>query len=87
MKSHTVIIKSECGLHARPAANVMKEAKKFKSAVRIAKGSKSCNAKSLVEILSLGVACGDEVTLSCEGEDEEAAADAVKNVIENNLEN
>ncbi len=86
MKQLLVTIRSECGLHARPAANVMKEAKKYKSAVSISKNGKSANAKSLVEILGMGINCGEQVTLNCEGEDEEDAALGVKCVMEAQME-
>lgn len=82
----TATVKSSCGLHARPAADLMRTAKKFDSAIRIEKDGKSGNAKSLVEILCLGVNCGDSVNIYCNGADEVDAANAIKTMIESNIE-
>ena len=82
MRSITIRIMKASGLHARPAANLMKAAKKYKSDVRVDKNGEPHNAKSLVDILSLGVNMGDEITLTCEGEDEEEAASYLKQFLE-----
>ena len=82
MKSEIIRILKASGLHARPAANLMKTAKGFRSAVRVEKDDKSCNAKSLIDILSLGVNCGDTITLSCDGEDESEAVSQLKQQLE-----
>ena len=86
MINYTATVKSSCGLHARPAADLMRTAKKFDSVIRIEKDGKSGNAKSLVEILCLGVNCGDTVNIHCNGSDEVDAANALKEMIEANIE-
>ncbi len=86
MISNTAIVQSACGLHARPAADLMRAAKKYKSAIRIEKDGKSANAKSLVEILCLGVNFGDSVQIHCDGADEQQAANALKELIESGIE-
>ncbi len=86
MKQAEITITNPSGLHARPAANVMKAAKKYQAEVRIVKGDRSCNAKSLVEMLNLDISKGDTVMLSCQGEDEAEALDGVKFAMENNIE-
>ena len=82
MKNCWVTVAFESGLHARPAANLMKEAQKFQSDIRIGKDGQECNAKSLVDILRLGANCGDMVEIRCSGADEDAALETIKNYIE-----
>ncbi len=86
MKQSEITITNASGLHARPAANVMKTAKRYQSDIRIIKDGRSGNAKSLVEILNLDISRGDTVTLTCQGEDEEDALDGVKSMMENDFE-
>lgn len=77
-----VKIENSDGLHARPAANVMKEAKRYKADIRITKGERTGNAKSVVEIMTLDISCGDTVWVSCSGESEQEALLAMKQVME-----
>ncbi|MPN11816.1 Phosphocarrier protein HPr [bioreactor metagenome] len=86
MQTNSVIVKCKCGLHARPAACVMKAAKAYQSKVRITKGDKSGNAKSIIDILSINVNCMDRVDVSCEGEDETEAMQAVLAILESEIE-
>lgn len=62
------------GLHARPATLFCKEAGSFKSNIKLVAGGKEGNAKSLIALLSMGLAGGSELQVVAEGEDEEAAA-------------
>lgn len=73
MKSQIVAVNCAAGLHARPAAGFVKGSKQYQSDVRVKKGDKEGNAKSLVDILSLGVNCGDEIEIICDGADEDTA--------------
>ncbi len=77
MKAEKVKVISKQGLHARPAGQLVKECKKFKSQIRIRYGEKGANAKSIYAILQSGIRCGSEVTVECEGEDEEIACDTI----------
>ncbi len=86
MLNNSVIVKCKCGLHARPAASVMKEAKRFESAIRISKDGKSGNAKSIIDILSINVNCADTVNVSCEGGDEAEAMAAILAILESEME-
>ena len=85
MKTFNYVIKDEIGIHARPAGLLAKEVKAFESKVMISKGGKSAEAKKLMMVMSLGVKCGDEVTVTVEGADEDTAFESVKNFFENNL--
>lgn len=73
MAQRTARVASEHGLHARPASLFTQAAKRSGIAVTVEKGGKSANAASILGVISLGVACGEEVTLTATGN----AADAI----------
>ncbi|OUP49122.1 HPr family phosphocarrier protein [Lachnoclostridium sp. An181] len=85
MVSFNYVIKDELGIHARPAGMLVKEVAKLSSTVTIKKGEKSGNAKMIFGIMGLAVKCGDEVTVTIEGENETADAEVIKAFFENNL--
>ncbi len=76
-------LKNALGLHARPASIFVESAKKFKSNITIKKDGKQANAKSIIEVLSLGVEKGDEIEIICEGDDAKQASEYIKDLIEN----
>nr|MBA2460082.1 HPr family phosphocarrier protein [Gemmatimonadales bacterium] len=80
-ESAPTMIAGELGLHARPAAAVAAAARRFTSEVRLVKGDRDANARSVVSIMSLEVAGGDTVTVVARGEDAEAAVAAVVEVL------
>ena len=80
------IVKSETGIHARPALSVVREASKFKSEVIIVKDGNEYNAKSIVAIMSMAAIKNDEIIIKTNGDDEEAAAVAMVKLIEEGLE-
>lgn len=65
------------GLHARPAARFVKEAKSYSSEIVVVKDGNEANAKSSLRLMTLGAKHGDRVKVRAEGEDEEAAVDAL----------
>ncbi|MBQ1492914.1 MAG: HPr family phosphocarrier protein [Blautia sp.] len=87
MKSFEYTIKDELGIHARPAGLLVKAAKAFKPATTITlhKGEKSSDVTKLMSLMSLAVKCGDTVTITAEGGDEEAAAAAIEKFLQENL--
>ena len=72
--SEPVVVTSASGLHARPAAALANEARRFTSDLRIVKGGQEANLRSVVSIMALEVGEGDTVTVEGRGDD---AADAV----------
>lgn len=82
MKQLIVKVQGEAGLHARPAGVLVKKAGEFSSKITLEKDEKAIDAKRLLAVLSLGAKQGDELTITVEGSDEEAALEAVKAVIE-----
>ena len=77
-----VSIKNASGLHARPAGMFVKKAAEFKATVEVIAKGKTVNAKSIMGIMSLGLAKGDQLTISAKGEDEEAAVNTLVELIE-----
>ncbi len=71
MTSRKLMITNAAGLHVYPARNVANAAESCSSHVTILYGSYIINAKSLLNILSAGIRCGEEIELCCEGEREE----------------
>ena len=85
MVSFTYTIQDELGIHARPAGMLAKEAMKWNSAITIDNGTKIADAKRLMAVMSMGVKKDQVVTVSAEGEDEEACIEAVKKFFKENL--
>ncbi|MDY0885241.1 phosphoenolpyruvate--protein phosphotransferase [Dongia soli] len=69
------------GLHARPAAQIVKLAKSFDATVEIVKGKIVASGKSAVKIMLLGAKIGEEVTVRASGVDADAALDALVELI------
>lgn len=77
-----LIIKNEVGLHARPAAQFVKIAERYKSNVRLCKDNIWVNGKSVLGILTLAVEHGSEIILEVSGPDEQAAFNDLKGILE-----
>ena len=72
-----VVLPSTVALHARPAANFVKTAMRFRSKVTVGVNGRSADAKSILAVLALGATGGTRLHLSAEGEDAPAALDAL----------
>ena len=79
MVSNKVTVQNSVGLHARPATFFIQKANSYKSSVWIEKEDRKINAKSLLGVLSLGIAKGMTVTISAEGIDE---TEAIKGLVD-----
>lgn len=78
MVKRQVEIINKTGLHARPASDFVLLAKKYESKITICKeGSEPINAKSMVRLLAECIGQGTKVEITAEGNDEQAAADAL----------
>jgi phosphotransferase system HPr (HPr) family protein len=64
-------------LHARPAAQFVRSAMGFQSAIRVAAGEREADAKSLLAVLALGAKAGTTLRLSADGDDAAEALDAL----------
>lgn len=85
MKEFTYVITDPQGIHARPAGLLVKEAKKFESAISIFKGSRKGDLKKIFTVMALGAKEGEEIKVTVEGADEEAAAAAVEAFLKANF--
>lgn len=86
MKKTIIKLQNEEGLHARPANLFSKAAMKFKCDIKLLKNgdtNKVFNPKSILSILSMGAAKGDELTIIAEGEDEEDAIVKITELVKN----
>ena len=77
MTQRDVTITNNIGLHARPATFFIQKANSFKSSIWIEKDDRKVNAKSLLGVLSMGIAQGMTITLVAEGQDEDTAIEAL----------
>ena len=85
MKTFEYTITDPGGIHARPAGNLAKEAKKYDAVITITKDGKSAEVKKLMALMSLGIKQGDTVTVSVEGNNEEQIAAEMEEFFKNNL--
>ncbi len=76
-----MIITNKSGLHARPASQFIKVASGFQSAITIEKSGKSCNAKSIIGVLGMGISQDERIVLTADGSDEQEALDALVGLI------
>lgn len=83
MLEQNVKIINNTGIHARPADMLVKLCMKYKSKIEVIKEEKVANAKSILNILALGLSKGVEVTIRIDGEDEEEAMTATVDFIQN----
>ena len=81
MKEITMTILNQTGLHARPAAQIVKLATRFKSRADAFKDDKRADLKDLLELLSLGVCCNDQITIRAEGKDENQLIEKLSDLI------
>src|SRR5207249_3843655 len=65
------------GMHARPAAEFVKLASRFKSAIEVRKDDLAVNGKSIMGVMMLAAECGSSLTIKTDGEDAEAAMEAL----------
>lgn len=85
MKTFDYTIKDAFGIHARPAGLLVKEVGKYQSKISLTKDGKTVDAARLMAVMSLGVKQGQTITVTAEGDDEEAAASEIQAFFEANL--
>jgi phosphocarrier protein len=81
MPQRDVEIVNKLGLHARPSAKLTQLASRFSSDVHLSKNGRRINAKSIMGVMMLAAAKGSTVTLETEGQDADAALDALAELI------
>lgn len=89
MVSGKVVIKNPTGLHLRPAGLFCKTAMEFKSKITVIKRTRhedvTANAKSVLSVLGACIKSGDEIEITCEGNDEEQALKTMIRLVEDGL--
>ncbi len=85
MREFKYVITDPEGIHARPAGDLVKEAKKYECAIKLTKDGKTGDCKKIFGIMGLAVKNGNEVTMTFEGEDEDTACEAIEAFMKANL--
>ncbi len=78
MIQKAIRIRLETGLEARPVAMLVQVASQFDSSVYINADNRKVNAKSIMGMMSLGLASGEEISVTADGKDEEAAIEGIE---------
>jgi len=86
MTEQIIKVINRAGIHARPSAILVQTTKNFKSNIYIEKDEYRINAKSIMGIITLGAGYGTELKIIAEGEDEEAAIEALAKLFESKFE-
>ncbi len=81
MIERTAVIVNPLGLHARPAAQLVKLASEFAAHVEVEKDSFAVNCKSIMGVMMLAAECGSTLNFRAEGPDETAAVEALVNLV------
>lgn len=82
MATKTFTVQNPQGLHARPASLFVQKATAFPCEIHVSKGGKTINGKSIMGLMSLAIAKGDEVIIETNGDKAEEALQELGNVIE-----
>ena len=77
MVTRELTIVNALGLHARAAARFVRLAAQYDATVRVAKGARELDGKSILGLLLLGAAKGSTIVIRTDGRDAEAAAEAL----------
>ena len=82
MTERTVTIANRNGLHARPAAEIVKLAAKYKADILLVRDDLEVNGKSIMGVMMLAAEYGSSLVLRAEGPDEQEAVGAIAKLIE-----
>jgi phosphocarrier protein FPr len=89
MPEIALTVNNRSGLHARPAAEFVKAAGGFASAIGVANltrdATRVVDAKSILGVLSIGVSTGHEIRITAEGDDAEEALDVLRALVASGL--
>jgi phosphocarrier protein len=83
MVERSVQILNKNGLHARPAAEIVKTSAKFQSEVTLVRDGMEVNGKSIMGVMMLAAECGATLVLRADGSDANEALDALATLILN----
>lgn len=80
--ARTVEVVNRAGMHARPAAELVKLAGRFDAEIRLEKDGMEVNGKSIMGVLMLAAERGSRLTISAKGADADTAVDALSELVE-----
>ncbi len=86
MTTCALTISNSLGLHARAAARFVHAASGFQSRIRVARGEREIDGKSIMGLLLLAASRGTVITITADGSDEEAALAALRALVERGFE-
>ncbi|MBL4828065.1 MAG: HPr family phosphocarrier protein [Spongiibacteraceae bacterium] len=78
-----IMIVNKLGLHARAAAKFVSTASAFGCEIKVGKNDTMVDGKSIMSVMMLAASKGTELTLSCNGHDEQAATQAISTLVNN----
>lgn len=81
MKTEEAKVVNKLGIHARPAAQIVKKASLFDSSIDLTVDGSRVNAKSIMGVMTLAACRGSVISVSAEGEDEDEAVAAILELI------
>lgn len=85
MKTFTYTLQDPMGLHARPAGQLCKAAAAFASTITLETPRGKADAKRIMAVMRLAAKQGTTITLTCEGEDEDSAAQSLEQFLKENV--
>jgi len=85
MVEKEVIIKTDSGVHARPAMMMVREAMKYPCSVKIIKGTTEADCKSIMSLLGLAITSGSRLIIRADGEGEVEIVEILTKMIENDF--
>jgi phosphocarrier protein HPr len=86
MVERIMTVRNRAGIHARPAALLVKTTSLFRSQIYIEKDSEKVNGKSIMGVITLGATHDTQLKIIADGPDEGEALDAIEKLFENRFE-
>lgn len=86
MVEQDVTVENKLGIHARPAAQLVRLAAKFDSEIFLIKNGQSVNGKSIMSVIAMAAEPGSQITIRVEGPDENVALGEIVKLFESKFE-
>ncbi len=86
MTEKKITITNRAGIHARPAALLVKTANQFEAQIFLEREAEKVNGKSIMGIITLGATYNSEINIVADGDDEKEAVEAIANLFEKKFE-
>ena len=83
--SDIATVNNPLGLHARPSVRIVDVASKFNANIKLKCENFEADAKVILEIMSIGAACGTQIIITADGDDAETAVKTIKELLESHF--